>query len=264
VEIDEVGQTVTKTYLRYSHEIAVSQVEREVSHASRLSAALSDADGLACPDILDWNLTPPPCLVMTLCPGEVLSSMLERPGKPEIAVAEIADRIHRGILVYTSLFKEPYHDCGFHNMLYDETSKVLTLLDFGMPARIDETQWSSPIEASLGNLVGCACYELVRPSRLHLAKRGFLDLLQAVLATFEDEACKCRIRAAAQSNLKRLTHAGSAIRRKYYDTIGAAMIRHYFTHLKLTPATAVPAKIPGSLDGSPGEFCPECALCRKR
>ena len=248
LKIDEDRQTVTKTYLHCDHETALRQAEREVSYATRLSAALSHVAGLACPRILDWDLTPPPCVVMTLCPGQVLSRFLRQPRRQD-AVAKIADRIHRGIDIYIGLFGEACHDFSFQNMLYDETTEVLTLLDFGLPARIDETPRHPPLEASLGNLVGCACYDLVQPSHLLSPKQGYLKTLRAVLATFEGRVCNRRIRTAAQSALMRLTQAGGAGRRKYYDTIGAAMVRRYFDQLKLGPAAAASANITGCSDG---------------
>lgn len=261
VEIDKAGQTVAKTYLRYSHETAVRQVEREVSYATRLSAALSNAEGLTCPGILEWDQSPPPRLVMKLCPGEALSNLLRQPGNQDIVFTEIADRIHRGLHIYINLFGEPYHDFGFHNMLYDKTTRVLTLLDFGLPARLDETHWNSPLEASLGNLVACACYELVRPSRLFSPKRGYRTLLQAALAAFEGEVCKCRIHAAVQSNLERLTRTGSSGRRKYYSTFGAAMVRRYLDSLGLRLPAAVSAICRTANPTGTGELC---AACGKR
>jgi hypothetical protein len=62
--------------------------------------------------------------------------------------------------------------------------------------------------------------------------------MRAVLATFGAEACKCRIRAAALSTIKRLTEAGGVSRRKYYNTIGAYMVRRHFDYLGLHPPTA--------------------------
>jgi len=144
VEIDEIRQTVTKTYTRLEHEIAIEKVNREVAYASRFVESLSCVVGLSCPRVLGWDLSVPPRIVMSLCPGEALSSFLRRVGKHDPRNAEITGKIHDGLEIYVRLFAEPYHDLCFQNLLYDEATGILTFPNFGIPDRVDKNAGGSP------------------------------------------------------------------------------------------------------------------------
>jgi hypothetical protein len=219
VQIDEVKRTVTKIYLYCRHEDAVRKAEREVSHATRLLDSFSRVDGLSCPRIIAWEQSFPPRVIMQLCPGEVLSSYLRRVGKRDGRIAEIAHKIHDGLEIYTRLFEEPDYDCCFQNILYDESSRVLTFLDFGLAPPIVGSEGSA-IEAMLAKLAGWACYDLVRPSRLFMPKRAYLGVLQSVLSSFESQVCMEHVRELAHGVFRRLGGNGPLLRRSYYRVAG--------------------------------------------
>lgn len=238
IEIDGDNQTVVKNFWRLDHESAVRKIEREVTHASRLFEVLSQVDGLACPKILAWDVVPTPRVVMGLCPGEPLSRFLTDVGSSDVRITEIANKIHDGLEIYTGLFGEPYHDFCFQNMLYDESTRTLTFLDFSAPDRLARSEGGSALEASLGNFVGWACYEMVRPSRLFIAKHGYLGVLSAVLAAFDDAISRQRVRALTHAVFFRLTQAGSVTRRAYYRTAGLIIANRYLHQLKLGSSAA--------------------------
>ncbi len=110
------------------------------------------------------------------------------------------------------VFEEPCYDLRFQNLLYDEATAVLTFLDFGIPDRVDVRAFCTPLEASLGNLVGSACYEMVRPARLFSPRRGHLQVMRAVLAAFENQVSRRRIDALARAAFIRLTDSGRPAR----------------------------------------------------
>lgn len=238
VEIDEARRTVTKTYRLVDHEAAVRMVEREVTHATRLREAFLHHDGLSCPRVLEWDLSAPPRITMEICAGEPLSSLLGRVGGRDGRSAEIAAKIHDGIEIYVRLFEEPYYDLCFRNILYDEATGVLTFLDFDVPNRIDENSRGSALELSLGNLVGWACYDMVRPSQLLDPKPRYLEMMRATLATFEGQVSRRRIHALARAAFIRLTEAGSMARRGYYRTAGTVVAALYMKYLGLGSGSA--------------------------
>jgi hypothetical protein len=236
VEIDEVAGTVTKIYLRPDHHTAVRKMEREAAYASRFFEALSRHEGVTCPRIIARDLFPPPRLVMGLCPGQPLSLFLRRIEELDSRTAEIANKIHQGLDIYTCLFEEPYYDLCFQNILYDEATGTVTFLDFGVPEGIDKKSKGSPLEASLGNLVGWACYDMVRPSCLFAPKRGYLDVLKVVLETFGGRVSNRRVCTLAHGVFIRLTESGPAMRRNYYKTAGTIISSLYFERLNLHSA----------------------------
>lgn len=236
VQIDEVARTVTKIYLRPDYDTAARRVQREAVYASRFFEALSRSEGLTCPGIIARDLFPPPRLVMQWCPGQPLSLFLRRVGEFDSRTTDIATKIHDGLEIYTCLFEEPYHGFRFQNILYDEATGTVAFLDFGIPEAIDKKIQGSPLEASLGNLVGRACYDMVRPSCLFAAKRGYLDVLTAVLETFGGRVSHRRVYTLAQAVFIRLTAAGSAVRRNYYKTAGTIISSLCFGRLNLDSA----------------------------
>jgi hypothetical protein len=238
VEFDEAKQTVTKTYELVGHEVAVRMVEREVTHATRLHEALARHDGLYCPRVLAWDLSAPPRLTMEMCAGETLSIFLGRVGRRDARSAEIATKIHDGLEIYVRLFEEPYYDLCFPNILYDEATGVLTFLDFDIPNRIDRNSKGSPLEKSLGNLVGWACYDMARPSRL-FPKLAYMDVMRATLSTFEGQVSRPRIHALARAAFVRLTKTGRLARRSYYGTAGTAIATLYMNYLGLRTGSIV-------------------------
>lgn len=239
VEFDEAKQTVTKTYELVDHKTAVRMVEREVAHASRLHQALAHHDGLHCPRVLAWDLSAPPRITMEMCAGEPLSSLLGRVSRRDTRSAEIAAKIHNGLEIYARLFEEPYYDLCFRNILYDEATGILTFLDFDIPNRTDSNSKGSPIEKSLGNLVGWACYDMVRPSQLVSPKLAYMDVMCATLSTFEGQISRPRVHALARAAFVRLAMTGSLVRRSYYGTAGTALAALYMKHLELGTRSAV-------------------------
>jgi hypothetical protein len=182
---------------------------------------------------------------MELCPGVTLPRFLRTVGPRDRRLPAIAGKIHDGLEIYARLFNEPYFDFCMENILYDEAAGALTFLDFSLPPRIDETTRGSPLEASLGNMVGCGCYELARPARLLSSKHGYLELMRTVLAAFDGQILIDQLCAWAEVTFLRLGHAGTLARRSYYKSIGAIMVRHYYRWLKLSAACSSAAGRPG-------------------
>lgn len=248
VEFDVVNRTVTKTYLDRDHRTAIRKAQREAKHLARLHDALARVDGVSCPRLLAWDESPPPRVVMTLCAGVPLAPFLGGIGGHDARIPDIAARIHDGLDAYIGVFQEPHYDFCFENMLYDEVGASLTLLDFGIPAGVDGPDSGAPLEASLGALVGAACYNLSRPTQLFARRTGCVEMLRAVLAGFEDRISRRRVCVLARATFSRLTRPGAAFRRSYYRTAGAVIARLYFARLNLHPPQGGSTAISGRRD----------------
>jgi hypothetical protein len=223
VEIDETLRTVTKIYAHPDPGSAVAKAAREILFASRLHEALAPIEGLDCPRVLDWDLGAPPRVIMALCPGEPLSGFLARLSARDLRIPVIAARIRDGLAVYVRVFGEPYYDLCFQNLLYEEATGLLTFLDFGIPERLAGPAGGSALEMSLGNLVGWACYDMVRPSRLLRAKGAYREVAHSVVKAFSGSVSEKRVDALARATFRRLGNAGTIARRSYYGTAGAAL-----------------------------------------
>ncbi len=157
---------------------------------------------------------------------------LGRVGRRDARSAEIATKIHDGLEIYARLFEEPYYDLCFPNILYDAATGVLTFLDFDVPNRTDRNSKGSPLEKSLGNLVGWACYDMARPSQL-LPRLAYVDVMRATLATFEGKVSRPRIHALARAAFVRLSRTGRLARRSYYWLVGTVVAALYMNYLGL-------------------------------
>ena len=232
VEIDEVRRLVTKTYLHPDRKTAIHNVRREVAYASRFREALADFEGVACPKVISWELSTPPRVVMALCPGTALSDLLWRMDGDDARIAGIASRIQVGLEVYVRLFDEPYYDFCFNNMLFDENSGLVTFLDFVIPARPANGGTKTPLEASLGWLVGCACYSVARPAYLFSPKAAYMGLVQAIMARFEGRVRRDSVYAWARCVFSKMRGSGGRLRRSYYRTVGALVFDSYLHRLQ--------------------------------
>ena len=220
VEIDEVNRLVTKTYLHPDRKTAIHNVQREVAYASRFSEALAEFEGVACPKVIAWELSTPPRVVMELCPGKSLSDFLWRMDGDDARIAGISGRIQVGLEVYTRLFDEPYYDFCFNNMLFDEDSGLVTFLDFVIPVKPVNCGTETPLEASLGWLVGCACYTVARPVHLLSPRAAYLGLMQDIMTGFEGRVRSDRVYACARGVFSQMRDSGGRLRRGYYRTVG--------------------------------------------
>ncbi len=235
VRIDRSRQLVVKTFPKASPEIAMRKARRERYCASRLREALSGVAGISCPEIIAIDLSPPPRVVMRLCPGIALSELLGGVRADDGRLDRIAERIHQGLRIYVEALREPHYDLNFKNLLYDETTEVLSLVDFAREGTA-EVNWEFPLEASLGRLIGWTCNELVRPSRLSMRKAGYLALLRKVLARFGDQVSNERIWHAAYGTFVWLGRPGErSARGLYYGAFGAAVVRTCLQQLGLCP-----------------------------
>ena len=233
IGIDLASRSVTKTYQQSDYAKALGMAEREADRAARFHAALADERGIRCPGVLSLDRSTPPRLTFQWCEGEPLQAILLR--APLARTDDLARAIGRGLRSYVRLFDEPYHDLHFNNLLYDAPAGVITFLDFAYPDRLRGMQLGTPIEASLANLLGCACYELSRPAALLANREGTLALVSAILEGFAHEVSIARVRERAEEIFLGLCGVGSPMRMCYYGTLGRLIGRRCLARILRTP-----------------------------
>jgi hypothetical protein len=228
VQIDASRGLATKTYLHPHAETAIGNARREVDYSARFYEALAGIRGIACPRIIACDFSMPPRIVMERCPGMPLLDFLSRVGARDRRIPYISSRIRLGLEIYTRLFGEPYYDFCFNNMLFDEDGGTVAFLDFVIPQGSLDAGQNTPLEASLGWLVGCTCYEMVRPATLALpSTEAHQELMQSVVSEFDGRVNIDRVCARAKHALSQMYGAGGALRRNYYRTIGS-LVTHGF------------------------------------
>jgi tRNA A-37 threonylcarbamoyl transferase component Bud32 len=227
IAIDAARRTVTKIYSRPVHADAVQAALREAEHARRFRQALLCLHGVRCPSVIAVDLRAPPRVVLELCAGEPLAEVLRR---SPLEGGDLACRIHDALVIYVRELG-PYYDLCFNNLLYDGDSGWLTFLDFGVPGR-GAPDSTTPLESSLASLVGCACYELARPTALLAQKPHSLRLLAAVLSRFEGEVSRARVLGGARKVFRQLSRPGGFVRRAYYGTAGVLASRTFLARLE--------------------------------
>ncbi len=237
VEIDEATRTVVKTYRDPRPEVAFLKAEREVDYAGRFAAAVSERPEIAGAEILEYDFSPPPRVLMQLCAGKPVLDFLRNVRADDPCVADIADKIHDCIEIYVETFPGIQHSFKLENMLYDDTSGVLSLIDFAGDEELGDRHRDHPIDAQLGHLIGCACYELARPANLGLRKAAYLKLLQMVLSSFAGRSSNARIRDSASVCFLRAGRLGRSVRGVYYATFGTVLVERMLKDLGLASAT---------------------------
>jgi hypothetical protein len=232
VQIDASRSTVTKTYLSSNRAIAIANAQREVEYASRFYEALAGVPGIACPRIIASHYSMPPRVVMEQCPGKPLLHFLRKVGANDPRIPQIARRIRLGLEIYTQLFDEPYYDFCFNNMLFDENDGTIVFLDFVIPRGAYDHGQATPIEASLGWLVGCTWYELVRPAILaSSSNEAYLELMRSVVSEFNGKVRIDLLAARARHAAEQMYDGGGRLRRQYYRTVGWFFTRGFLRRL---------------------------------
>jgi hypothetical protein len=223
VEIDVAAQTVTKTFLNPQPAVATFKARREIEYASRFYEAVAGVSGISCPKILQFDSGPPPRVTMQLCPGATLWSVLGTTAAQDPALDGIARRIHDCLELYVATFVHSRHDFRLENMLYDRDSGVLTLIDFANDAE-HEMSRDFPLDAAVGNWLGRASYDLVRPSNLGVRKAGYEALMRKVLASFNGQISDARVHKFAHAAYRMWGLGGTTMRRAYYRTMEMTVV----------------------------------------
>jgi hypothetical protein len=235
VVVEEGGDVVCKTFSGGPTNALLRLAEAERDRLDRFSRAVNDIPGARCPRPLDVRTGDGGVaeLRMERMPGLPLLGFLRgQHVEPELAdtVAGIAAA---GATRYVDALGEPYDDFQFDNMLFDEASRVLTFVDLGLP---DGEQappvTASPLEATLGNLVGSTMLQSARPKWVLAARqhRQAVALCAAIVARAAatpgvPPVSAAAVRACAVAAYRRSAFKGGRAGPLWYSTVGYVVAR---------------------------------------
>lgn len=228
IYLSETGQCIHKIYVQgtLSHRIAIAT--SEYAKLLRLTKKFETVTGLSCPTPIALATEPQPVVSMSRCQGISLDQFLkhqsQRPQPPESLAPALIDKLSRGLLLYIEEFDQPYWDFCCQNILYDQHSDELSLLDFNPPGgEAKQLVTFSPLIVSLGNFVGWLLYQLARPGRYfkhyHRLMISLASALMKQLWQHSPYSIK-ELMTVVRHHYVRLGYQGGFSRQLWYRSIG--------------------------------------------
>lgn len=233
IELDSVDMTVCKRFQSINAKESAELAQREFMYLNRFSALLPPSSFLRCPEAV--SVEPEQGTVrMTYCPGVSLERLLEDASD---TIAEhldhIAQQIALAVEIYVKEFDEPFYSLGTHNMLYEPTTRTLSLVDFTSVGRRELCHFESshaPLEITLGKCMARLIYNSVRPTtwRNHNYWRRQERLWLTVLARLSTNHYLSRalIQQVSDATYDSLVKKSGYMRWLWYSTVGKALFTH--------------------------------------
>ncbi len=203
------------------------EAEQEFQRLERLHSVVATVPGAASARPLELMLGPAPTIRMEAVPGRPLLEVLSSERVLPQRMSEAAVTAGQVLMEYVTASGEPYPDFQFDNMLYDEASGTVGFVDLGVPDQgVPGPSGMTPLEVSLGHLVGSTIFQSVRPKWLRrLRQRRQAAELCAAIVNYAARASASpvatdRIRLAAHDAYRRCAFGGSRGKRLWYATGG--------------------------------------------
>jgi hypothetical protein len=227
VHLDRGKRSVTKIYRSADFEAARRAAAREYRLLGQVHEALREVPGLTSPRPIALDESPP-SVCMEFHGGLPLAAHVARRRLGADEVARIARALARGLRAYVRATGEAYYDFSMQNVLVDDETCELVLVDFGMPlAQRSLHGRYPPMRMSVGNFLGWSIYELARPANLpaRLARAQFFLVYRAMIdALFEAGDLGLddlpQVETVARLTYRNLTALGSPLRRGWYRIAG--------------------------------------------
>lgn len=173
--------------------------------------------------------TPTPAVRMSRVDGVCLSSYLAEAKLSRTELERIARVIADGVRSYTKAAHEPYFDFHLRNCVIDPATGRVALLDFGIPEHFADASWipGSPLDVSIGNLLGSTIFEAARPYQLFRTRQRRQSALvcRHVIASFSGTVDMSGVERATRLTYTRCANQGGRLRRLWYRTGGAVAAR---------------------------------------
>jgi hypothetical protein len=232
VVLEEGGKVVRKTFTGEEPGALLRLAEAERSRLERFADALAEVPGAGCPRPLEVRAGTVVDLRMERAPGLPLLEVLRRRRLPDALRIRLAEIAGTAVIRYVAAVGEPYHDFQFDNMLFDGATGTVTFLDLGLPDGSHAVPCDvSPLEVTLGNLVGSTMFQSARP-KWALAVRQHRQAATLCAAIVENVARAPGVRVSGE-HLQACTRAAygrSAFKegragRLWYSSVGYALAR---------------------------------------
>jgi hypothetical protein len=224
------ADTVRKTFTGRDAGVQLRLAEREFRHLREFRRALGGLEGATCPEAVAVVSEPVPEVRMTRERGVPLLELLRRRTLDPEALAGLGAVAAAALQRWIETFDEPYEDFQFDNMLYDGASGVVAFLDFDLPAELAGSRPAgSPLEVSLGNLIGSTVFQSARPGwvlrrrqhRQAAALSGRVVELALASAPVDIE----RLAGSSRAAYERLAAQGRWYRRLWFASVAPLVAR---------------------------------------
>jgi len=232
VEVEKNGAVIRKTFTGEDPEALLRLAEAEFSRLHRFHEALRDVPGAYSPRPVEIRAGVQVDLRMERAPGEPLLLLLRsRRLSPELA-DRLATVAASAVIRYLESVGEAYTDFQFDNMLFDEASGTVTFVDLGVPDHSPAVPASSsPLEMTLGNMVGSTAFQSARPRWVLAARqhRQAVRLCEAIVEALSRisgaELSAAGLRACAGAAYERCAFKEDRVRRLWYSSAGYLLAR---------------------------------------
>ena len=257
VSFDHGAGIVEKTFLVDGGNTLVV-AEEEFRRLQTLSEVVGEAARSASPEPLALLPGPPPTIRMGAVAGRPLLDVLRERRLRRAQLEEAAATAAHVLVAYVAAAGSPYYDFQFDNMLYDEGSATVGFVDLGLPeGGTTDSSGLTPIDVSLGNLIGSTIFQSARPKWLiqRRQRRQAAQLCRSIVrGAGERSADKVRmdgIRRTAQDTYGRCAFGGDRVKRLWYSSVGyvlATRMRIEGTWFGPTPRRQrrPPTSVPGA------------------
>jgi hypothetical protein len=255
VSLDRGAGVVEKTFLVGGGD-ALVDAEEEFRRLQILSEVVGDEARSASPEPLGLLPGPPPTIRMGAVAGRPLLAVLRERRLPRAQLEDVAATAAQVLMAYVGASGSAYYDFQFDNMLYDEVSATVGFVDLGLPERgTTDPAGLTPLEVSLGNLIGSTIFQSARPRWLIQRRqhRQAAQLCRAIvrrtLARTPDSLRMAGIRRAAQDTYRRCALGGPRAKRLWYSSVGyvlATRMRSEGTWFGPSPRSTDRASVPRS------------------
>lgn len=223
VYLSKNGGVISKVYVRGKKTTRVKNAEQEFEKLTKLYKRLESLEGISCPKPVSVDISDNPVVAMENCKGQSLHHFIYK-GDNSSIMYSLAGKLSQALLAYIDEFDEPYWDFCCQNILYEEASDELTLLDFNPPNSLPPSIFLHENTAiSLGNFVGWALYDSVRPNAIFNKYNNVILAFSAMLMENVIKKSGCELNDVLHvMNLTyiRLGHKGSVFRRVWYGSAG--------------------------------------------
>lgn len=237
VVVDRDEATVEKRYLGL---VSAAQHQAAEEHQALLALrrVVAAVPGASCPERIELLDGPPPTLRMQQVPGTPLLAFLRRTRLTPQRLDAFGAVAAAVVCAYVDETGEPYRDFQFDNMLYDTAADTVGFVDLGAPDGDQDhlVPQVSPLESSLGNLIGSVIFQSARPRWL-LRRRQHRQSMAACAAVIGHVVARDgvdvsvhHLRLAADAAFHRCAYRGTTLQRVWYGTGGflAASRLHLF------------------------------------
>lgn len=230
VEVDWDSMLVCKRFLSAVPGEAAQRAQREFAYLQRFATVLAPERFIRCPEPI--RVEPEQgTLWMTYCPGSQLHHTLAEPDDSiEEHLEHLGEQIASATNKYVREFDQPHLGLSTWNMLYDMSTRTLTLVDFtGHPVIRHVDTRDAALDVTVGVFIGTSTYHTVRWRRRSWRNQAYWRRQRRLSTLFLDRLRADRalsgpvIKDSSERMYAALTRDSRPRRRLWFATVGGVL-----------------------------------------